>query len=136
MRSIDHIMNVFDLISYTSTALRESGYMEDEIECYVSEALEKCSNFEIVELSKQWLEECNKLYSDSSTDNMEDYYQFLWDEDCCDEIDREEDVYDYLTGSYRKKEIWEYDNAVDDVEAYEGFNSCKTHYWNAYDDEL
>ena len=51
----------------------------------------------------------------------------MWDED---------DSY-----SARNKQFWEDDNAVDDIEtedeleAYEGFSSCKRRYWDCTDSE-
>lgn len=131
MYSINGLDNVFDVIAYTSSALQESGYTSDEVEDYITEAINKNYNFDIIEVSKERLEECNKLFKEEpNEDDFNDYYASLWDDDS--EIDHEEDVYDYMTGSYRKKEIWEYDNAVDDVEseveAYEGFDSCKNRF--------
>lgn len=145
MYNISGLDNVFDVIAYTSSALQESGYTSDEVEDYITEAINKNYNFDIIEISKERLDECNKLFRDEKVeDDFDDYYSSLWDDDGerydDSEIDHEEDVYDYMTGSYRKKEIWEYDNAVDDVEseveAYEGFDSCKNHYWDCSDDVL
>lgn len=144
MYSINNLETVFDVMAYTTSALRESGYSDSEIEDYVSSALELSCNFDIIELSKEWIEECNNLHADveptnSSDDTWRDsYYSQFWDDDG-ERYEADDYTYDYLTGMRRKKESWEYDNAVDDVEsdeeAYEGFSTCKNYRWDSSTDE-
>lgn len=142
MYSIQGLETVFDVMAYTTSVLKEVGYSESEIEDYVSTALNEDYNLGVIEVSKEWLDECNKICADMKSDKEDDtwrdhYYSQFWDDDGerYSNIDDEEDTYDYLTKSHRKKEIWEYDNAVDDVEsdeeAYEGFSSCKNYYWDS-----
>ena len=150
MYCIDHLENIFDVMSYTCNVLRNSGYTEDEIQEYVSSSLELKHNLEILDLSKEYLEDCRDLFDDSdqsaqmndcvccsdslSCDDDCEIYSHLTDEDV-------EYIYDSSLGHYRKRESWETDNAVDDVEsyeeAYEGFSTCRNYRWDSsvYEDD-
>lgn len=131
MYSIQGLENVFDVMAYTISALRDSGFSESDIESYISDAFKDGNNLGVITVSKEWLNECNKMHSSELRDSeLEDYYTSFWDTSDEDSYEEdEEDSYDYLMRS-QKKEAWEYDNAIDDLEpdeeeVYEGFSSCK-----------
>lgn len=85
MYSIQGLETVFDVMAYTASALKEVGYSDGEIEDYVSTALSEDYNIGVIEVSKEWLDECNKICADMKLDK----------------------------------------------EAYEGFSSCKSYYWDS-----
>jgi hypothetical protein len=144
--TVNEIENIFDLIVYTVSAMKKCGCEECDINDYISDSLKEKYNYNIVELSKEYLEECNTLPSKSKDQWFEDtwrdhYYASMWDDDGrydnADGINDEVDTYDYLTGN----SLWNNTNTVDsiedindDEEAYEGFDSCKNHYWDSFDD--
>ncbi len=150
--SINGISSVFDLMAYTIAAMKEVGYGECDIDDYIDESV-KTNNLAIIELSKEKLDDCNTVANQVSPNNNEwfedtwrdHYYSSLWDDDGrydhkFEDEDDELDTYDYLTGK-KKHHIWDDDNVVDDVEsadekeAYEGFSSCKNHYWDSSEDD-
>ena len=142
--SIDDIDNVFDLIVYTVKSMKEVGYNETDIDDYIEESI-KSNNYYIVELSKERLNDCNMLARDTSKCSNDDwfedtwrdhYYASMWDDDGR----YDEDLYDCVTCK-NKKNIWDDDNVIDDIEtedekeAYEGFSSCKNHYWDSSEED-
>jgi hypothetical protein len=143
--NIDDIENVFDLIVYTIKSMKEVGYNETDIDDYIEESV-KNNNYYIVELSKERLNDCNILARDankcSNDDWFEDtwrdhYYASMWDDDG---RYNDEDLYDCVTRK-DKRNIWDDDNVIDDIEtedekeAYEGFSSCKNHYWDSSEED-
>lgn len=132
MYSINDIENVFDLVAYTVSAMKEVGYSDGEINDYLESTIKSNNNFNIVLLSKDRLNDCNLLFNkvDPTYNWFEDtwrdnYYSSLWDDDGR----YDEDVNDYLA-SRNSYNIWDDDNAV---EAYEGFDSCANRYWDCND---
>ena len=132
MYSINDIENIFDLVAYTASAMKEVGYSDGEINDYLESTIKSNNNFNTVLLSKDRLNDCNLLSNkiDPNYNWFEDtwrdsYYSSLWDDDGR----YDEDVNEYLT-SRNSHNIWDDDNAV---EAYEGFNSCTNHYWDCND---
>ena len=126
MYSIQGIETVFDVMAYTTSALRESGYSDSEIKEYISSALELSCNLDIIELSKEWIEECNSLHADvESTNSYDDtwgdnYYSQFWDDD----------------GERYKSDDYTYDSDEEsDEEAYEGFYTCKNYIWDSSVDD-
>lgn len=127
MYSIEGLKTIFDIMAYTASALKEVGYTDSDVEYYISKALDEDSNLGIINVSKDWIDECNKVCTDIYP-NKEDY---TWrDSYYSQTFDDEEniDMYDYSG----------YDNMVDDVgsddeEAYEGFSSCKKYKWDCTD---
>ena len=121
MYSIHGIKNIFDVMEYTVSALKEVGYTENEINSYVSAALSEENNLDIIRISEEWLDECNRIYNEVYTDKKDsdctyddydyNYYSQFWDDDgerynntTDDEID---DMYDYLNVSYRDKDTFD-----------------------------
>ena len=145
MYSIHGIKNIFDVMEYTVSALKEVGYTENEISSYVSAALSEENNLGIIRISEEWLDECNRIYNEVYTDKKDsdytsddydrNYYSQFWADDgerynhtTDDEID---DMYDYLNVSYRNKDTFDKFNCIDpDEEVYEGFSSCRHYYWD------
>jgi hypothetical protein len=133
MYSIKGIDSIFDLMAYTIDAMHEAGIEEIDVDDYISSSLKE-NNYNIVELSKDYLEECNSKSNKRFEDN-DDWFEDTWrdhyysslyeDEDDC-EIEFEPEV-----GSY-----WDRENGEDE-EAYEGFESCDKRYWDSssYDDD-
>lgn len=132
--------NVFDVMVYTINAMKEVGF--NNIDEYIEDAISE-SNWNLLEVSNNKIEECNKLYSckHKTSNNLEwynnrdeNYYSQLWNDDDLNESDfnkeddefLEQDAYDYLTHS----SYWDTENGEDIDEAYEGFNSCHNHIWN------
>ena len=149
--SIDGIENIFDLMAYTVAAMREVGYGDCDVDDYIEEAI-KSNSYDLIELSKEKLNDCNTLanevnpgHDDWFEDTWRDhYYSSLWDDDgrySKDDDEDEVDTYDYLTGGKKTHNIWDDDNVIDDIEtddekeAYEGFSSCKNHYWDSSEDD-
>ena len=132
MYSTEGFENVFDLMAYTVKAMKDTGRMIGDIEDYVSDSIKNC-NLHIIALSKDMLDGCNEILKtntddfDFDTTWRDHYYSSLWDDDGRYENDMWDDDKD--------------DNAVDDIEtedeleAYEGFSSCKRHYWDCTDSE-
>ena len=140
MYSIQGLENVFDVMAYTASALKEVGYSESEIEDYVSAALNEDYNVGVIKVSEEWLDGCNNAFAGTGLDKEDDvwrahYYSQFWDDDGERYNKDEKDTRGYLPRSPTKKEIYGYDNVVDDVEsgeeAYEGFSSCKDYYWDS-----
>lgn len=138
MYSIQGIRNIFDIMEYTVSALREVGYTEKEIDGYVSTALSEENNLGIIKVSEEWIDECNRICGEIHQDRTDsaytdNYYSQFWDDDGerynNDEVD---DMYDYLAVSYRNKEIGDQFSSIDsDEDAYEGFSSCRHYYWDS-----
>lgn len=149
MYSIQGLETVFDVMAYTVTAMKESGFMPGEIEDYLHTALSENYNLHIINTSKEQLAECNKLCKSNNKWDYEDtwrdhYYSSMWDDDgrYCDEYDDQDsysyDSFDYLTGKSKQHNIWDDDNVFNDLkdeEAYEGFNTCKNYRWDCSDND-
>lgn len=132
--SIKGLSSIFDVVAYTVNAMKKVGFIIGDIEEYLHEVASASHNLHIIELSKDKLKECNAsnveieiaphrdLFEDTWRDK---YYSSLWDD------------YDECVTNKYKKNIWDDDNVIDDIEnneeAYEGFSSCKTHYWDPND---
>lgn len=148
MYSIQGLETVFDVMAYTVTAMKESGFMPGEIEDYLHTALSESYNLHIINISKEQLAECNKLCNHNKW-NYEDtwqdrYYSSIWDDNghYCNEYDNQDscsyDSFDYLMGESKQYNIWDDDNVFNDLkdeEAYEGFNTCKNYQWDCSDDD-
>jgi hypothetical protein len=129
MYSIQGLENVFDVMVYTASALKEVGYSESEIEDYISSALREEHNLGIIKVSKEWLEECNNICSYNKDTWRDHYYSQLWH--CKDEDDY---LDDYSIKDYYDNMRSEYEVGSDE-EAYEGFSSCSNYYWNSSEDD-
>ena len=88
MYSIHGIKNIFDVMEYTVSALKEVGYTENEISSYVSAALSEENNLDIIRISEEWLDECNRICNEVYTDKKDsdctydDYdYNSMFDEE-------------------------------------------------------
>jgi len=145
MYSIQGLETVFDVMAYTVTAMKESGFTPGEIEDYLHTALSENYNLHIINVSNEQLTECNKLYNHNKwnyedADAWRDHcYSSMWDDDgrYCNKHD-EQDSFDYLTEESRQHNIWDDNNVFNDLkneEAYEGFNTCKNYRWNCSDDD-
>ena len=144
--NIDGIENIFDVIAYTVSSMKEVGYGDCDVDDYIEEAV-KSNNYDIIALSKEKLNDCNILTNEVSSchnDWFEDtwcnnYCSSFWDDDGRYSKDDEDkiDSYDYITGCKKTSD----DNVIDDIEtddeteAYEGFSSCNNHYWNSSEDD-
>lgn len=125
MYSIQGLENVFDVMVYTASALKEVGYSESEIEDYISSALREDHNLGIIRVSKEWLEECNNICS---------YNKDTWRDHCYSQLLDGTDEDDYSIKDYYDSMRREYE--VDsDEEAYEGFSSCSNYYWSSSEDD-
>lgn len=122
MYSIQGLETVFDVMAYTASALKEVGYSESEIEDYISTALSEDYNIGVIEVSKEWLDECNKICADMKSDkeayegfsSCKNYY---WDSS---KANNEED--DYLDG-YTIKDYYDSMRSEYDVEpSYDPFS--------------
>lgn len=131
MYSIQGLENVFDVMVYTASALKEVGYSESEIEDYISSALSEDHNLGIIRVSKEWLDECNSICSANKDTWRDHYYSQLWD-------DKDDDNGDYIDGytirNYYDNMRSEYELKSDE-EAYEGFSSCTNYYWSSSEDD-
>lgn len=122
--------NSFDVVCYTLSAMRETGYSNDEMDEYL-ERVVSGNNYFLIKESSKTLKDCNELYdsligADEWFDNTWDQYYYTIDD---------EDEGEYCDNLWGRKErnIWEDDNAVDDVEdAYEGFDCCPNHKFTCY----
>lgn len=144
MYNIDGLDSVLDVMAYTVKAMKEVGYDSTDIDDYIVDAI-KQSNYRLLAISADKLEECNSLlrkpyakdldytynWDDEEDTWRNSYYSSLWDDD-----GRYDD--DFLNG-YK---YWHDGNVVDDVqtldeekEAYEGFSTCKNYYWDSSEDE-
>jgi len=144
--NIDEVENIFDLVAYTVSAMKEVGYKDVDVDDYI-EASVKSDNYYTVNLSKERLNNCNRLLNkskyNSNTDKwFEDtwrdhYYSSLWDDDGRYLTDDEED--EELYDGFSCCNIWDDNNVIDDIdsdeEAYEGFSSCKNHYWDCSEED-
>ena len=107
--SINGISSVFDLMAYTIAAMKEVGYGECDIDDYIDESV-KTNNLAIIELSKEKLDDCNTVANQVSPNNNE-WFEDTW----------RDHYYSSL--------------CADEKEAYEGFSSCKNHYWDSSEDD-
>ncbi len=130
--------NMFDVMVYTIAAMKESD-LSDEIDDYISDAISE-SNWHLIEASNERLEDCNKAIKTNKQDWYEDswrdhYYSNLWNESSdLDSLPNEEyDLYDCVTSPGIRRYYWE-DEAIDE-DAYEGFESCKNHYWDCSEED-
>ena len=112
--------NAIDVLSYTISAMVDSGYMPCDINEFLTQATGK-GNYNLLIKSLDMLEECNKVIKDdlSYEDTWRDYY-----------YNGEDYMLDY---NDEDKEI-EY-IPYDEDEAYEGFDSCKKHVYNSNEDD-
>lgn len=141
MYSIYHQVydNVFDILKYTISAMKETGFDSSDITEFISDAI-KGSNYELIATSQSKLSECNQLnrsagdfYWDDCTNSYKGFT--LNDgEDIYDLEDDQDSIEDLCDGLNRNKYYWE--NDIDDQEAYEGFDSCKNYCykWDDKDD--
>lgn len=134
--------NTFDVMQYTVAAMREVGFSKDEIDDYIDEAT-KSTNANLIDVSTDYICKCNEL-SDafSKASGYEATYSDFWEsysDDTYDDLN-DEDKYDELTGELTYSSKWgrdyEHDDYDDDTDCYEGFNSCKRHYYWDTDDDL
>ena len=58
MYNISGLDNVFDVIAYTSSALQESGYTSDEVEDYITEAINMAASLNYI--ISQFMDDVNK----------------------------------------------------------------------------
>jgi hypothetical protein len=125
--------SVFDAMLYTVEAMKDSGFMKEDIANYVSEALDG-DNLHILEVTRNTLDDCNSLVKRDCEDIWRDsYYSSFWDDDFVRENENnDENNYDscsdYLTVNNALEDI---NNIDDDVEMYEGFSSCGNHYFDS-----
>ena len=145
MYSIIGLETVFDVMAYTVKAMDDSGFMPGEIEDYITEAI-KDNNFNLIEISKDYLEKCNEVVSANNHCEFEDtwrdhYYSSLWGDDLDSDCNQWDDDgrYDFVSNNNHRHYYWEDDNVIDgidsDKEAYEGFSSCKNHYWDSSEED-
>lgn len=144
--NIDGIENVFDLMAYTVSSMKEVGYSDCDVDDYIEEAV-KSNSYDLIVLSKEKLNDCNILSNEVSScrnDWFEDtwcnhYCSSFWDDDgrYSKDDENEIDSYDYTTGCKKTSD----DNVIDDIEtdneieAYEGFSSCNNHYWDSSEND-
>lgn len=133
--------NAFDLIAYTISAMVDSGYMPCDVDEFLSNAIGN-GNYNLLVKSKEMIDECNKVlmsnnensyYKDSWRDyyygsDEEELFNYIEDDDeylDCDSLNNFEFTpsEDYLNKFYED----------DELEAYEGFDSCKNKTYNSYD---
>ena len=146
MYSIIGLETVFDVMAYTVKAMDDSGFMPGEIEDYITEAI-KDNNFNLIEISKEYLEKCNEVVSANSHCEFEDtwrdhYYSSLWEDDLDSNCNQWDDDGRYDDDFLNGNKHWDNGNIIDDVqtveeekEAYEGFSTCKNYYWDSSEDE-
>ena len=137
--SIDGIENILDLMAYTVSAMKEVGYSNCDVDDYIEEAI-KSNSYDMIVLSKEKLNDCNILSNEVSSHNdlFEDtwcnhYCSSFWDDDGRYNRDDEDeiDTYDYMTGCKKNNN----DTETADEEAYEGFSSCNSYYWDSSEDD-
>lgn len=137
IKSLDTIM---DIVSYTVSAMRESAYIDSEIDDYI-EKVSSENNYFIIQISKEIINDCNSIESYDSSGHFEDtwqdsYYSSLLDDDLDDTYEddkvhfyNEEDTWrdSYYSSLWDDFDNTYTDNKVklyDDEDVYEGFNSC------------
>lgn len=111
MFDISNLKTIFDVVKFTVDTMRDSYYTEDEIKEYISDSVKE-NSYNIIELSKGYLEECDNLLNKDSS-NLDDswrdcYYSSIYNDDI------------KLNG---------------DEEFYEGFSSCDNFGFDSLDDE-
>jgi len=113
---MQHFDNVFDVLYYTVSAMKECKYSYREIEDYLKDAVSS-NNCHLIDSSIRIISECNKVYRSLNDDCQLDESQ----------LDR-----DYWREYYYCNDE-DYD---DELEAYEGFDCCKLHQYNFLDYDL
>lgn len=114
--------NAFEVMYYTITAMKEVGFSKDEIDEYMLEATSS-DNTNLIDVSMDYVSKCNE-YTKAYNDDLE-YYEF----DTSNYYNNLEDEDDYNGYSYNQKKFG-FDS---DEECYEGFDSCKNHYYSFND---
>ena len=129
--------NVFDLLKYTISSMKETGYDEMDVHEFIANAI-KGSNYELISLSQEKLSECNIINRNLDPDvfpwqEYADKYSLLNSDDAFD-LEEDDNVTDLCDDLNSHRYYWE--NDIDDQEAYEGFDSCKNYCykWDDKDD--
>lgn len=113
--------NTLDVMYYTVTAMRETGFTQSEIEDYVDEAT-KSHNSNLIDVSIEYVNKCNE----KSKAYYESYESF-------DDEDLSYNCNDYNDYSYSKYWGRDFDEDYDEIESYEGFTGHGQSYqfsWN------
>lgn len=137
-----------DIEDYIAEAVKDSNFHIIEVS---KDRLEMCNELlHDSQSNEDWFEDTwrdhyySSLWNDSDSIDCHNRwdddgrYDEIKDECWCDEDD--EDIRNYFVGN-SKHDYWDDDNVIDDVEsigekeAYEGFSSCKNHYWDCTDDD-
>jgi len=111
MYTIKDLTTIMDIVSYTVSAMRESAYIDSDIDDYIDKISSE-NNYSIIQISKEILNDCNSIENYDSSDYFEDtwrdsYYSSLWD--------------DSIEDTFTNNKAHFYD---DNEDVYEGFNSC------------
>ena len=126
--------NTFDVMAYTVSAMKETGFVDEDIETYITEAIAS-DNYHLINTSIKWLDECNKaiqIYKDSNY-NLYDATNY----ESLDNIYNSEDTDNYEGFSDTQYCNWDADFFDDEKDAYEGFSDCKqysNYYWDNNED--
>ena len=130
--------NAIDVLAYTLSAMKDSGFMPADIDDFLNNAIGK-GNFNLLIKSKEMIEECNKvvkLNTPTYSNNWRDYYYGKGEDELLGYFDDEyEDDNDVIPVDCCQFELAPNESYVDDDEAYEGFDSCTNHFYNAYEDD-
>lgn len=122
---------VFDMLAYTVEAMKDACLTKDDIENYITDSLNG-NDLHLLEVTEDTLEECNSI---ANNYKIKDSYEDVWVNNYCNSFWDEEDYFDKEENMY--DDYWVVNNALngqddfDDVEAYEGFSSCGSHYWDS-----
>lgn len=115
--------NTFDVIAYTVSAMRETGFNQSDIDDYLIDATSK-HNSHLVDVSIEFIDKCNSRIDAYNDDSLNDEYfdylesnrKYYWEE--------EEDSYEGFSDNYNK----EYDNDDDEYEGFDHANRYSTYY--------
>lgn len=119
----DKFSNTFDVIAYTVSAMRETGFNQSDIDDYLIDAT-STHNSHLVDVSIEVIDKCNNRINAYNDDSLNDKYfdylesnrKYYWEE--------EEDSYEGFSDNYNK----EYDNDDDEYEGFDHGNRYSTYY--------
>lgn len=119
--------NVFDVLTYTIAAMRESGFEQSDIDDYLIDAT-STHNSHLVDVSIDFISQCNnRIHAyDNDVEDIDDIEytpcKYYWEDD------EDEDEYEYEGFSDKTyyARMMDYD---DDEDEYEGFSDGYRKYY-------
>ena len=119
----DKFSNTFDVIAYTVSAMRETGFNQSDIDDYLIDAT-STHNSHLVDVSIEVIDKCNNRINAYNDDSLNDKYFDYLDSNCKYYWEEEEDSYEGFSDNYNK----EYDNDDDEYEGFDHANRYSTYY--------